>query len=208
MARKPGNELCGSGDLAGDPTDLRNQLGHGVLAGDRIIKDRRIDRATPLSGQHTRLGDDFGHRIENAVRTFAGRETTAPIRQHRGMETCLGHREPTCGFPAQIKRDRVRGLPVREVMDRLQHHHRRDHIGRNRGPATTRRKQVGKRIIGKQHMPMTGQETKHRTLGKKMPRERLDIQKLTLTIITTLHKSMTPTPISPAPQTRHYSAES
>ena len=36
-------------------------------------------------------------------------------------------------------------------------------------------------------MPMAGQETEHRTLGKNMPRERLDIQKLTLPIITTLH---------------------
>ena len=64
-------------------------------------------------------------------------------------------------------------------------------------PATTRRKQVGNRIIGKQHMAMLGQETEHRTLGEKMPRQRLDIRKLTLTITTTLHKSMIPAPISP-----------
>ena len=50
-------------------------------------------------------------------------------------------------------------------------------------------------------MPMTSQEAEHRTLEKKMPRQKLDIQKLTLTIITSLHKSMIPAPIKPAPQT-------
>jgi len=142
---QPSNKVHRRRNGAGDPADLRDQLGDGVLASDRIIKDRRVDRATTLSGQDTRLGDDLGNRVEDPVRSITGRETATPIRQHRVMETGVGHREPTCGFPPQIERDRLRCLPVREIVDGLQNQHRRDHIGRDRRPAMCGRRAILRR---------------------------------------------------------------
>src|SRR5665647_1389240 len=45
-----------------DAADLRDQLGHGVLAGDRVVQDRGVQRATLPAGQHPGGRDDLGDR--------------------------------------------------------------------------------------------------------------------------------------------------
>ena len=53
-----GHHLAGAGDLAADPADRGDQLGHGVLAGDRVIEDRGVQRPPRLAGQRTGRRDD------------------------------------------------------------------------------------------------------------------------------------------------------
>jgi transposase len=50
------------------------------------------------------------------------------------------------------------------------------------------REQIRKRLTREQLVPLFGKEFEHRTDLQQMPGKRLDIQNLTLTIITTLHE--------------------
>lgn len=170
-----------------DAADLRDQLGHSVLTCDGIIEDRRVQGATLLAGQHPGGQDDFADRLEDPVWTGTGRDPASPVRQHRRVEPGLGHREPARSLPPQVERDRLRGLPVRQPVQRLQHHHRGDHIRRDGRTPPPGAKQVRERLIRKQSLAILGQERKHRPRWQQMPSQRLRIPELTLTIITTLH---------------------
>ena len=72
-------------------------------------------------------------------------------------------------------------------MQRLQCDHRGHHIGRHTRTASTRREQIRKHLIGKQHLPVRGQERKNAARLQKMPGYRLRIQQLTLIIRSPLH---------------------
>src|SRR5665647_2517308 len=75
-------DLPGGRNQGPDAADLRDQLGHGVLAGDRVVQDRGVQRATLPAGQHPGGRDDLGDRLEDPVRTITGRDPPPPVRQH------------------------------------------------------------------------------------------------------------------------------
>jgi len=62
-----------------------------------------------------------------------------------------------------------------------------DHIGRQAGPAPTRREQIDEHLIREQLTPMRRQERKNAVRLKKMPGYRFRIQQLALTIRSPLH---------------------
>jgi len=103
------------------------------------------------------------------------------------VKRARGDRQPTRGFPPQIEGDRIDGLGIGEPVQGLQRDHRGHHISRRTGPAPTRREQIGEHRIREQFAPMRRQERKHAARLQKMPRYRLRIQQLTLTIRSTLH---------------------
>jgi len=62
--------------------------------------------------------------------------------------------------------------------------------------APTRPEQVLERVTGEQLIPMIGEQLEHRTRQEHMRGQRFDIQKLTLTIMTTPHNpSLNPQPV-------------
>jgi len=187
MASQPGHGHVGAGDLPPHAADLRDELRDGVLTGDGVLKDRRVQRPTLPPRQRPRLRDDLGHGFEDTVRPLARGEAAAPVDQHRRVKRRLRQREPARRFPAQIKGDRLRCFPVGEVVQRLQHHDRRDHISRRRRAAKLGREQVLERVVREQIVPVLGEERKHRPDREQMPRQHLNIVNLTLTIIMTLH---------------------
>jgi len=198
-------DVVGSTALAErlDPEDVKLVVGEAVarivseveslgghvkdLAGDGVLEDRRVQRPTLPPRQRPRLRDDLGHGFEDTVRPLARGEAFAPINQHRRMKRRLRQREPARCFPAQIKGDRLRCFPVGEVVQRLQHNDRRDHISRRRRAAKLGREQVLERVVREQIVPVLGEERIHRPDREKVPRQHLNIVNLTLTIIMTLH---------------------
>ena len=62
-----GDDLRGAEYFAADPADRRDQLGDGVLGGDRIIEDRGIQRPPGPTCQRAGRGDDRFDRLEDPV---------------------------------------------------------------------------------------------------------------------------------------------
>jgi hypothetical protein len=81
-----------------------------------------------------------------------------------GWKPSSSRRSPQATFQAMSRRKRAAGLPVRQTLQGLQHHHRRDHLGRHRGVAATLASQVGQQPGWEQLVAMVGQEGVHRAL--------------------------------------------
>jgi len=105
-------------------------------------------------------------------------------------------REPARRFPPQIEGQRLDRLGIRQIVHGLQHDHRGDHLGRDRGP-TTRLEQISEHLLAEQLVAMPGQEREHPTRRQQMPGYRLDIQDLALRINPSLHPPILPAPDTP-----------
>ena len=66
-----------AGDLAGDPADRADQLGHRVLGGYRVIEHSGIQRPSRLAGQRPGLG----HHHPPASKIRLGRSKAASRRR-------------------------------------------------------------------------------------------------------------------------------
>jgi hypothetical protein len=140
----------GGRDKPTHPPDGRHQLGDRVLGGDRVIQQGRV-QPTPLApSQHTRLGDHRPDRGNDPLGTVGGPQPAAPQGQHRRMEALVGQGQPTGDLPGDVLAQLLCRLAVRQPLQGLQHHDRGHLIGRDRGPATTRGKQVSEQLIRKQ----------------------------------------------------------
>jgi hypothetical protein len=193
MPRGPGrDDLGGATDLAGDPADRGDQLGHGVLAGDRVIQDRRIQRPPGLARHRPALADDLADHLEDPLRAGRGRQAAPPIGQRRRVEPGVGDRQPARSLPAQIERERLDRFAVGEAVQGLQHQHRRDHLRWHARAAAAGREQIGEQLRREQPGPVGGQEPEHAARGDQMPRDRLHVQQLTLIIRASLHQMRIP----------------
>jgi hypothetical protein len=61
-----------------------------------------------------------------------GPQARPPVHQHGGMKPLVVQPQPTGDLPGDVAPQRTDGLPVRQALKRLQHHHRGDHISRHR----------------------------------------------------------------------------
>ena len=124
------------------------------------------------------------------------------------MERGIGQRVPARGLPAQIERQRLGGLPVREALQRLQHQHRADHRRRNRraGPAADGNRSS---IIesGNRRPRCRGQKSEDAARGQQLPGQRLHIQIPALSILTTLHETSLKSPAPRIQQARQQPAD-
>jgi len=82
-----------------------------------------------LSGLLHHLAD----RIEDPPRPLRGSQPVAPVHQHRGVESLVVKAQPAGDLPGDVAPQRGDRLPVRQALQRLQHHHRGDHLGGHRG---------------------------------------------------------------------------
>jgi hypothetical protein len=130
------------------PADGPNQLGHRVLGGDRVVQQRGIQRPPVPPSQDPGPGDHRPHRLQDPLRPVRGPKPAAPQGQHRGMKALVGQGQPASDLPSDVL-PKLRGrLPVRQPLQRLQHHDRGHLIGRDRQPTTTRREQVSEQLVG------------------------------------------------------------
>ena len=159
--RVGGDHRLRAGHLAADPADLGDQLGHGVLAGDRVVEDGGVQRAPGLALDRAGCGDHVADHLEDPLRTVAGRQPAPPVRQGGGIEALRVDGVPTCRLPPQVEGQRLDRLAVGMPVERLQHDHRGDHLARDRGPAPPRGKQVGEQLRREQPGPMLGQQREH-----------------------------------------------
>ena len=170
MPRSPRPDDLGSAiDLAGDPADRGDQLGHGVLSGDRIIEDRRVQRPAGLPSHRAGLGDHLDDDLKDAVRAGRGRQPTPPVGQRRGVETGVGDRQPARGFPAQVESQRLHRLAVGEVVEVLEHQHRRHDLAGHARAAPPTGEQILEQLRWEQPRPVTGQEPEHTARLDQMP---------------------------------------
>ena len=175
------------GDELADPADLSGQHRDRVLAGDRVIQHRRVERPPVAAGDDTGLGDHRPHRLEDPVRVVAGPQLVAPQRQHRRVERLVRDREAGGGFPGDVGLQRPARVAVRTAVQRLQHHHRRHNVGGDRGAAPARREQIGEHLIREQPMSVLGQEPVNRSLPEQMAAQRCRVKQLPIRTRRPLH---------------------
>ena len=184
-----------------DPTDRRDQLGHGVLGGDRVIEQRRVQRPAGLARQHPGRGDDLAHRLEDPLGPVAATQPRPPIGQHRVVEARRSSiAQPGRHLPADPIAQRPRRLTIRQALERLQHHHRRDHISRDRRPTPTRGEQVGEQLVREQLAAMISQERLDAALRHQLAAQRRRVQQLP----SSDRSCPAPTQSSPAPPNREH----
>ena len=84
-----------------DSADLIDQHRDGVLAGHRVIEDRRVECPTVPAGDDPSLGDHGADCVEDPLGRLRGPQLVAPQRQHRRMERLIGQRQPRSGLAQQ-----------------------------------------------------------------------------------------------------------
>jgi hypothetical protein len=102
------------------------------------------------------------HRLEDPLRPVRGPKPAAPQGQHRGMKALVGQGQPAGNLPSDVLPKLRARLPIRQPLQRLQHHDRGHLIGRDRRPTTTRREQVSEQLVREQLLAVIGQEGKYR----------------------------------------------
>ena len=169
---QPRHHVRATRDNRGDPADGGDQLGDGVLGGDRVVEDGRIQRPAGPPLQNPGIGDDLFDSVEDAVRVLRGGQPPAPIGKHRRMKRRPVDRESARRFPPQVERHRLGGGPVREPVQGLQHQHRGNDLRRDGRPSTGRGEQIGEHLRREQLQPVLGKKREHRARRQEMPGHR------------------------------------
>ena len=150
-----------------DPTGRRDQLGDRVLGRDRIPQDRGVQPRRPRppapGGLH-----DLADRLQDPPRPIRGPQTVAPGHQHRGMEALIVKAQPTGDLPGDVTPQRADRFSVRQALQRLQHHHGGDHLGRHRPVPATPAGQVGEQLGWEQLLTVVGQQGVHRPVSDQV----------------------------------------
>jgi hypothetical protein len=182
------------GDLGGrarhlpaHPADRGDQLGDGVLGGDRIGQDGGVHRPPPAASKDPGLLDHPLDRLVEPLRPLGAGQPSPPVDQRGGMEARVVQGHPDRDLPAQIAAGRLGGLGVRQVVQGLQGQDGgRDRRGQ-RGAAPPGREQVGELLVGEHLGAMGGQEGEHAALRDQMPDQRPSVQQLPVGALHPLH---------------------
>ena len=170
------DDRAGGGDLTADPADRRDQLRHRVLGSHRVIEHHRIQRPHRLATQHPGRSDHRPHRLKDPVRAIGGRQPPPPVRQRRRMEPLMIQRQPARDLPPQVAAHRRDRVPIRQIMKRLQHQHRRRDLTRQARPARHAREQVREQLRREHLTTVPGQKGENAAVGDQMPHQRRRVQ--------------------------------
>jgi len=144
------------------PADRRDQLGDGVLGGDRVGQDGGIQHPPTPTGEHPGLLHHLADRLEDPPRPIRGPRTSPPVHQHRGVESLVVQPQPAGDLPGNITPQRTDRLAVRQALQGLQHHHRGDHLGGHRRMPATLADNISEQLGRKQLVTMASEEGVHR----------------------------------------------
>lgn len=178
------------GDELADPADLGDQHRDRVLTLHGVVEHGRVEHSAVLLGDHAGLVDHGAHRVEDPLRILALAQLVAPQRQHRRMERLIGQRQARRGLPRDVSLQGPARLTVGLAFQRLEHHHRGDHVRGHRRTAPTRAEQVGEHVIGEQAVPVLCEQRVHRTLPQQVTTQRSRVQQLTIRARRTLHPTI------------------
>jgi hypothetical protein len=131
IVMRPKLDLAGLPDQPAHPADRRHQLGDRVLGGDRILQDGGVQHPPTPTGKHPGGLHDLADSIQDPPRPRRAADAVAPVHQHRGMEALVVQPQPTGDLPGDVAAQRGDRLPVRQTLQRLQHHDTGDHLGRD-----------------------------------------------------------------------------
>ena len=171
-----GDELCRPSNLTSHPAHRRDQLRHRVLRRDRIVEDHRVQRPLVPTRQHPGRVDHTPDRVEDPLRLRRIPKPVAPVRQRRRVQTLMIQRQTAGDLPPKITTQRLRRVPIRQTLQRLQHQHRRDHLARHTRPPPARPEQISEHPIREHLPPVLSQERIHRPSRHQMTHQRLSVQ--------------------------------
>jgi hypothetical protein len=154
-------DLTGHSHQPADPADRRDQLGDGVLGGDRILQDRGVQHPPTPPLEHPGLLHDLTDRLEDPPGPRRRADAVAPVHQHRGVKPLVVQPQPAGHLPGDVAPQRADRLPVAQALQGLQHHHRGDHLGRHRRMPTTLTRHIGKQLRWEQLVAVLGEEGMH-----------------------------------------------
>ncbi len=189
-AALPGYHLRRAGNLATHPADRGDQLGHGVLGGHRVIEHRRVQRPPCLPLQHPGLGDHRPHRVEDPVRALRCGKATPPVGQRGGVKPGVIQRQAAGDLPPDIAAHRLHRFPVGQIVQRLQHQHRRGHLTRQARPARRTREQIGEQLRREHLAAMLGQKREHAARRHQMPHQRRSVHQIRIDLASALHPAI------------------
>ena len=164
-----------------------------VLGRDRVIQHRGVQRPPRPLRQRPALSSHLAHRVEDPLRALTGAQPLTPQRQHARVEALVVDAQARRGLPAHITTQPLDRLAVRAALQRLQHHHHRDHRPRHRRPAPTP-EQISEQPVTEQPQPMLGQEPIHRPLAHQSPAQAQRVQQFPIRLLSALHTPNSPTP--------------
>ena len=202
------DRLSGAGHDPSDPPDRRDQLGDGVLGGDRVGQDGGIHRAFAAATEDTGLRDDLPHRLVDPVRPRRFRQPLTPVHQCGRVESVVVQRHSGSDLPPQVTAGRVCGFPVGQVMQGLQHQDRGHHRRRDRRPSQPRPEQVLELLIAEHILAMCGKEREHAALRHQMTDQCLRVQQFPIRPLHTLHGPILPVQSDIPKRRADYSAPS
>jgi hypothetical protein len=84
------------------------------------------------------------------------------------VESLVIQPQPAGDLPGNITPQRTDRLAVRQALQRLQHHHRGDHLGGHRRVPATLAGDIGKQLRREQLVAVVGEEGVHRPVGDQM----------------------------------------
>ena len=181
-------ESRNSRDRGYDPADGRDDLGDGVLGGDRVVEDRRVERPAVLLGQHAGGLYYSPHGLEDPVGRLGVAKAASPIGEVREIEARVVEGEPTGDLPVDAGPQRSDGVPVGETFEGLEHHHRTDDIDRDRGTSSAGGEQVREVLVFEQLVAVIGEEGADGALLDEAPAERGCVEHLAVWVRFPLHK--------------------
>ena len=179
--------VFGSGNEPANPADGGDQLGHGVLGGNGVVEQRRVEGSFGLAFQHPGGIDDRTHRVEDPFGVFGLAQPGAPIGQDREVEPLVVERQPAGHLPADSVSQRPSGITVGESFEGLENHDRGHHVGRDRRATTTGGEQVLEHRIGKQIVTVIGQERLDTSLGNQLTTKGCGVEQLRVGFAVSLH---------------------
>jgi hypothetical protein len=158
IVMRPKLDLADAGDQPADPADRRDQLGDRVLGGDRVGQDGGVQHPPTSTPQHPGGLHHLADRLEEPPRPSRGLQPRPPVHQHGGVEPLVVQAQPAGDLPGDIAPQRADRLPVRQALQRLQHHHCGDHLGGHRRMPATLADQVGEQVCWEQLVTMVGKK--------------------------------------------------
>nr|AHE14802.1 hypothetical protein asmbl_4 [uncultured bacterium] len=103
------------------------------------------------------------------------------------MKTFMIQRQTTGDLPADIAAHRRHGVSIRQVLQGLQHQHRRGDLTRQTRPARRTRKQIGELLRREHLMAMLSQKREHTASRDQMPNQGTSVHQIGVTTTNTLH---------------------
>ena len=176
------------GHRAADPSDRRDELGDGVLGGDGVVEDGRVEGSAVLCLEHTGRLHDSPDGLEDPLWPFRLAKAGAPVGEHGEVEARVVEREPTGDLPVEAGPQLSDGVAVGQTLQGLEHHHRADEHGWDRRSALPGGEQVGKVLVFEQLVSVIGQERVDRALFDEAPAEGGGVEHLAVWVGFSLHK--------------------